>query len=77
LAISASFPTPLNNLSNSRIDFSFLSNTCFYFIFETVFSTQEKLDFIQQVIDAEYFVRLFFIATDSYKINNILFHDSF
>jgi hypothetical protein len=29
LAISASFPTPLNNLSNSRIDFSFLSNTCF------------------------------------------------
>ena len=39
------------------------------FIFETVFSTQEKLDFIQQVIDAEYFVRLFFIATDSYKIN--------
>jgi hypothetical protein len=30
LAISASLPTPLNNLSNSRIDFSFLSNTCFF-----------------------------------------------
>lgn len=38
-------------------------------IFETVFSTQEKVDFIQKAIDSGYFVRFFFIATLEPAIN--------
>jgi predicted ABC-type ATPase len=38
-------------------------------IFETVFSTQEKIDFIQHAIDNNYFIRLFFIATNDPSIN--------
>lgn len=38
-------------------------------IFETVFSTQEKVDFIQKAIDSGFFVRLFFVATNSPQIN--------
>jgi predicted ABC-type ATPase len=38
-------------------------------IFETVFSTQGKIDFIQYAIDNNYFIRLFFIATNDPNIN--------
>ena len=38
-------------------------------VFETVFSTQEKIDFIQKAIEYGYFIRLFFIATESPVIN--------
>lgn len=38
-------------------------------VFETVFSTQEKVDFIEKAINNDYFVRLFFIATDNPLIN--------
>ncbi len=38
-------------------------------VFETVFSTDEKVEFVQQAIQAGYFVRLFFIATDDPIIN--------
>jgi len=37
--------------------------------FETVFSTQEKLDFVEKAKEAGYFVRLFFIGTDTPQIN--------
>jgi predicted ABC-type ATPase len=38
-------------------------------VFETVFSTQEKINFIQRAIRAGFFVRLFFIATENPVIN--------
>ncbi|WXT99365.1 MAG: hypothetical protein Ctma_0061 [Catillopecten margaritatus gill symbiont] len=38
-------------------------------VFETVFSTEEKVGFIQQAIDAGFFIRLFFIATTDPAIN--------
>ncbi len=38
-------------------------------IFETVFSSDEKIDYIKKAKDLGYFVRLFFIATDSPTIN--------
>ncbi|MDR0438456.1 MAG: zeta toxin family protein [Bacteroidales bacterium] len=38
-------------------------------IFETVLSTQEKVDFIAQAKKKGYFVRLFFVCTNSPKIN--------
>jgi predicted ABC-type ATPase len=38
-------------------------------VFETVFSTDGKVEFVQQAIQAGYFVRLFFIATDDPIIN--------
>jgi len=37
--------------------------------FETVFSSQEKLDFLQKAKDQGYFIRLFFICTESPVIN--------
>lgn len=39
-------------------------------IFETVFSTDEKIAFVQQAIQAGYFIRLFFIATKNPTINS-------
>lgn len=39
------------------------------FVFETVFSAQDKLDFILRAKAAGYFIRLFFIATSSPAIN--------
>lgn len=39
------------------------------FVFETVFSAQDKLDFILRAKAAGYFIRLFFIATLSPAIN--------
>ena len=36
---------------------------------ETVFSTQEKLDFVDTAVDSGFFVRLFFIGTDNPTIN--------
>lgn len=38
-------------------------------IFETVFSTEEKIDFVEKALKKGYFVRLFFIATNSPFIN--------
>lgn len=37
--------------------------------FETVFSTEEKLEFIQRARISGYFIRLFFICTDNPSIN--------
>src|SRR5262249_51532168 len=37
--------------------------------FETVLSTDEKIDFLARVKDAGYFVRVFFIATSDPRIN--------
>ena len=37
--------------------------------FETVFSTDEKLSFVRRAIDRGFFVRLFYISTDSPRIN--------
>lgn len=37
--------------------------------FETVFSISEKLQFVQQAKDADFFVRLFFICTNDPSIN--------
>jgi predicted ABC-type ATPase len=37
--------------------------------FETVMSTDEKIDFLARVKDAGYFIRLFFIATSDPRIN--------
>lgn len=39
------------------------------FAFETVFSGLDKVDFIERAKSAGYFVRLFFVGTDSPKIN--------
>jgi predicted ABC-type ATPase len=38
-------------------------------IFETVFSSQEKIDFLINAKEEGYFIRLFFIGTDSPTIN--------
>jgi predicted ABC-type ATPase len=37
--------------------------------FETVFSTESKVDFVQRAKDAGYFARVFFIGTNDPKIN--------
>ena len=37
--------------------------------FETVFSTQEKIDFVQKAKAAGFFVRFFFVGTDAPQIN--------
>ncbi|HBX56452.1 zeta toxin family protein [Pseudomonas sp. UBA2684] len=37
--------------------------------FETVLSTQNKLDFIQRAVDAGFFVRVFFVSTSHPAIN--------
>lgn len=39
------------------------------FVFETVFSSQEKLDFVRKAKDAGYFIRLFFVCTSDPAIN--------
>lgn len=39
------------------------------FAFETVFSSQEKLDFLKEAKDRGYFIRFFFVGTDSPMIN--------
>lgn len=38
-------------------------------IFETVFSVEDKVDYIMKAIDAGFFVRLFFVCTESPTIN--------
>lgn len=38
-------------------------------IFETVFSSDEKVQFVQKALNEGYFVRLFFVSTDSPTIN--------
>ncbi len=39
------------------------------FVFETVFSSQEKLDFLLKAHEMGYFIRLFFVCTENPKIN--------
>lgn len=39
------------------------------FVFETVFSSQEKLDFLHKAKDAGFFIRFFFVCTDDPSIN--------
>lgn len=39
-------------------------------IFETVFSSEEKIKFVMEAIKNDYFVRLFFVGTDSPIINS-------
>lgn len=39
------------------------------FVFETVFSAQDKIDFILRAKDAGFFIRIFFIATNHPSIN--------
>lgn len=39
------------------------------FVFETVFSSQDKIDFIMRAKQAGYFIRVFFIATSHPSIN--------
>jgi predicted ABC-type ATPase len=50
-----------------------LRETCFKerrsMLLETVFSAPDKLDFLRQAKEAEFFIRFFFIGTDSPQIN--------
>ncbi len=39
------------------------------FVFETVFSAPEKLEFLQKAHDAGFFIRLFFVCTENPSIN--------
>ena len=39
------------------------------FVFETVFSAPEKLEFLQKAREAGFFIRLFFVCTENPKIN--------
>lgn len=39
------------------------------FVFETVFSSKEKLEFLQKAHEAGFFIRFFFVCTDDPKIN--------
>lgn len=39
------------------------------FVFETVFSASEKLEFLQKAHEAGFFIRLFFVCTENPKIN--------
>lgn len=39
------------------------------FVFETVFSSDEKLEFVRKAKDAGFFVRLFFVCTENPSIN--------
>lgn len=63
---------PQNSLQAAKIAterrYSYIQNKV-SFIFETVFSSNEKVEFIKKAINEGYFVRLFFVATDSPTIN--------
>ena len=39
------------------------------FVFETVFSSDEKLEFVRKAKDAGFFIRLFFVCTENPSIN--------
>lgn len=39
------------------------------FVFETVFSSPEKMDFIRKAKDAGFFIRIFYVCTESPLIN--------
>lgn len=39
------------------------------FVFETVFSSDEKLRFVKQAKESGFFIRIFFVCTDSPEIN--------
>jgi len=39
------------------------------FVFETVLSSEEKVNFIKAAHEAGYFIRIFFVCTDSPEIN--------
>ena len=38
-------------------------------IFETVFSSDDKIDYVKRAVEAGFFVRIFFVATESPVIN--------
>lgn len=39
------------------------------FVFETVFSSQEKIDFLRKAKEAGFFIRFFYVCTESPQIN--------
>lgn len=39
------------------------------FVFDTVFSSEEKLQFVKKAKERGYFIRIFFVCTDNPKIN--------
>ena len=39
------------------------------FVFETVFSSQEKLDFLHKAKEADFFIRFFYVCTENPEIN--------
>lgn len=39
------------------------------FVFETVFSSEEKVEFVKEAHDAGFFIRMFFVCTDNPEIN--------
>lgn len=39
------------------------------FVFETVFSSEEKLEFVRKAHEAGFFIRIFFVSTDNPRIN--------
>lgn len=39
------------------------------FVFETVFSSDEKLEFLRKAHESEFFIRFFFVCTSNLKIN--------
>ena len=39
------------------------------FVFETVFSSQEKLDFLKKAKEAGFFIRFFYVCTNNPQIN--------
>lgn len=39
------------------------------FVFETVFSSEEKLQFVKEAKEAGFFIRIFFVCTESPEIN--------
>ena len=52
----------------TRLRYDCLEKKC-DFVFETVFSSDEKLDFIQRAKDAGYFIRFFYVCTSNPTIN--------
>ena len=52
----------------TRLRYDCLENGC-DFVFETVFSSSEKLEFLRKVKDAGYFIGLFYVCTSDPAIN--------
>lgn len=52
----------------TRLRYECLAKRC-DFVFETVFSSDEKLAFVRKAKDAGYFIRIFFVCTSNPHIN--------